>query len=112
MSSESLHPAPDSVRCKSTDKSWMEPGNSYRKVRKRTVAAERNKNSIGRPIESTNLDPWFSETEPPTKGHTWDGSRSVTTLCRTCAGWSSCGSQTIGAGAVLKAVECSWDLFF
>jgi hypothetical protein len=28
-------------------------------------------NSTGRPIESTNLDPWgLPETEPPTKEHT------------------------------------------
>jgi hypothetical protein len=32
---------------------------------------ERDKNSMGRPTESTNLDPWeLSETEPPTKEHT------------------------------------------
>ena len=41
---------------------------SYEKVGGRIKDPEGNRNSTGRPTESTNLDPWgLSETEPPTK---------------------------------------------
>ena len=48
----------------------MELGNSYGRIEERTVGPERDRNSTGRPTESTNLDPWrLSETEPTTKEH-------------------------------------------
>ena len=49
----------------------MELGNSYGRIEERTVGPESDRNSTGRPTESTNLDPWrLSETEPTTKEHT------------------------------------------
>jgi hypothetical protein len=35
----------------------------------RLAGPEWNKNYTGRPTESTNLDPWGSQSEPPTKEH-------------------------------------------
>jgi hypothetical protein len=41
---------------------------------------EVHRNSTGRPTESTNLDPWeLSESEPPTKEHTWAEMRPIGT---------------------------------
>jgi hypothetical protein len=55
---------------------WIETEDSYRRNGGRIVGPEGNRNSIGRPTESTNLDPWGSESEPPTKEHTQAGPRS------------------------------------
>ena len=58
-----------------TAKHWMGIGDSYG-VGRRIAGPEGDENSTGRPIESTNLDPWkLSETEPPTKEHTLAGMR-------------------------------------
>ena len=46
----------------------------YGRFRERIDSPEGDRNSTGRPTESTNLDPWgLSETEPPTKEHTQAG---------------------------------------
>jgi len=37
------------------------------------VGPEGDKNSTGRPTESTNLESWGSQNEPPTKEHIWAG---------------------------------------
>ena len=51
-----------------------------------------DRNSTGRPTESTNMDPWrLPETEPLTKEHTRAGSRSPN-ICSICTTWSSCES--------------------
>ena len=39
----------------------MELGDSYGKVGKRIVGPEGDRNSTGRPTESTNLDSWVSQ---------------------------------------------------
>jgi hypothetical protein len=55
---------------------WTDIGNPYGKDRVRTEGAEGNDNPIGRPIVSSNTDPWdFPETNPLTKEHTWAGLR-------------------------------------
>ena len=74
MSSERLHPAAaDSDRYIHTAKWWMELGDSYGRIGRRTAGPEGDKNSTGKPTESTNLDPGLSETEAPTKEHTQAG---------------------------------------
>jgi hypothetical protein len=44
-----------------TAKQWVELGSSYGRIEGRIVGPEGNKNSTGRPTESTNLDPWDSQ---------------------------------------------------
>jgi hypothetical protein len=39
----------------------MEPGDSYARIGGRIAGPEGNRNSIGRPRESTSLDPWGSQ---------------------------------------------------
>jgi hypothetical protein len=49
---------------------WTEVGDSYGRVTGKNKAAEGDCNPIGRPILSTNLDPWeLPETKPPTREH-------------------------------------------
>jgi hypothetical protein len=79
----------------------MKLGDSYGRIRGRIVGPEGDRNSTGRPTESTNLDHWGSESEPPTKEHTQAGPKQM----------SSCGSQTTGTGTIPKAVLCTWDMF-
>jgi hypothetical protein len=44
----------------------------YGRVGGRIVGPEGDRNTTGRPTESTNLDPWeLSEIEPTSKEHTW-----------------------------------------
>ena len=46
----------------------MELGESYGRVGGRIEGPEEDRDSIGRPRESTNVDPWeLTETEPSTK---------------------------------------------
>jgi hypothetical protein len=75
-----------------TAKQWMELGNSYRKIGGRIEGPKRDKNSTGRPAESTNLDTWSSQRlthqqykdwtnpplSPPPPPH----------ICCRCAAWS------------------------
>jgi hypothetical protein len=50
----------------------MELGDSYGRIGGRIVGPEGDRNSTGRPTESTNLDTLgFSEYEPPNKEHIW-----------------------------------------
>ena len=50
----------------------MQVRDTYGRVGGRIEAHKVNGNPIGRPTESTNLDPWeLSESESPTKEHTW-----------------------------------------
>jgi hypothetical protein len=52
----------------SIPKHWEELGDSYERVGRRVKSPEGDRNSTGRPTESTILDPWvLSETEPPAK---------------------------------------------
>jgi hypothetical protein len=41
----------------------MEVGDSYGQIWGRIAGFERDRNSTGRPTESTNLDPWGSQTQ-------------------------------------------------
>jgi hypothetical protein len=46
----------------------MELQESFRRVGRKTEGPEEDRDSTGRPRESTSLDPWWlSETEPPAK---------------------------------------------
>jgi hypothetical protein len=42
-------------------KQWMELGDAYGRTGGRTAGPEGDRNSTGRPTESTNLDPWDSQ---------------------------------------------------
>jgi hypothetical protein len=53
----------------------MELGDSYGRIGERIAGPKGERNSTERPIQSTNLDPWGSESEPPTNEHTWVGPR-------------------------------------
>jgi hypothetical protein len=53
----------------------MELGDSYGRIGKRIAGPKGDRNSTERPMESTNLDPWGSESEPPIKEHTRAGPR-------------------------------------
>ena len=65
----------DSDRCRY----WTEFGHFSERMGERIAYPKGDTKSIGRPIESTNLDPMrLSETEPPTKEHTWAGPRLPT----------------------------------
>jgi len=47
-------------------------------LRRMIEGPEGDRNSTGRPRESTDLHPWEpSETEPPTREHTWAGLRPL-----------------------------------
>ena len=49
----------------------MELGESHRRVGKKIEGPEEDRDFIGKPTESTNLDPWgLPETESPSKQHT------------------------------------------
>ncbi|EDL74972.1 rCG58917, isoform CRA_a [Rattus norvegicus] len=51
-----------------TVRHWMEVGHTCEKFGKRIEGPEGDRNSTGRPTDSTKLDCWeISETEPPTK---------------------------------------------
>jgi hypothetical protein len=53
-----------------TAKNWIELQDSYEKAGGRMEGPEGDRNSTGRPTESTDVDPaGLSETEPPTKEH-------------------------------------------
>jgi hypothetical protein len=57
-------------RC--TAKNWMELKDFCGRVGGIIEGPKRDRNSMGRPTELTNLDPWgLSETEPTTKEHKW-----------------------------------------
>ena len=60
----------------STAKHWAEVGDSYGGVEGRIAGPNGERNSTGRPTESSNLDSWeFSETESPIKEHAQAGPR-------------------------------------
>jgi hypothetical protein len=44
-----------------TAKQWIELGDSYGRIGGRIAIHEGDRNSTGRPTESTNLDPWNSQ---------------------------------------------------
>jgi hypothetical protein len=95
----------------STAKHWTEVRVSYGRVGRRIEGPEGDKNSTGRRRDSTNLDPWeLSETEPPTKEHTWAG-QSPQKICSRCAAQSLCGSSTAREEASPKALAWLWYLF-
>jgi hypothetical protein len=59
-----------------TAKHDIELRDSCERVGGRIRGSEEDRDSTGRPTESTNLGPWrLPETELTTKGHTQDGSR-------------------------------------
>jgi hypothetical protein len=43
---------------------------TYRRVGRWIIGPEGDRNSTGRPTESTNLNTWGFHSEPPTKEHT------------------------------------------
>ena len=51
----------------------MQLVDSYGKIGRRIAASVWDRGSAGIPTESTNLDPWDSDSEPPNKEHTWTG---------------------------------------
>jgi hypothetical protein len=62
----------------STVKLWMDSRTLIEVLWGNSEGPEEDENTIGRPIVSTNLDPWdLSETEP-TKEHIWPGGRLLT----------------------------------
>ena len=68
----------------------MELGDSFGRVEERIEDPERYGNPIGRPTESTNLDPWeLSEMEPPIKTHR-DWNEALGTYVNRCAAQSPC----------------------
>jgi hypothetical protein len=78
----------------------------------RTEGPKENKDSTGRPTESTNLNPWwFPETEPPTKEQTWTGLRLLSTYEADVQFSFHAGPPTTGAGAVAESVACLWIQF-
>ena len=56
-------------------KQWMEPGDSCGRRGGETAGPKGERNSTGRPTESTNQDPWGSESEPTNQAHTRAGPR-------------------------------------
>jgi len=80
----------------------------------RIEGPEGERNCIRRRTESTNLNPWeVSETEPPTKEHTWAGPRPppLFTFVADVQLSLHVGPQPMGAVAVPKAVACLWNPF-
>ena len=66
----------------------IEVGDSYGRLRGRSEGAETVGNPIGRPLVSTNLEPWeLPETKPPTKVHTWAGPKPPTHITEDCIVW-------------------------
>jgi hypothetical protein len=58
----------------------MELGHSYGRIRGRISGPKGDRNSTGRPTESTNLDLWqISQSESPAEEHTWAGPRPLCT---------------------------------
>jgi hypothetical protein len=56
----------------------MELRGSYGRVGGIIEGPEGDRNVTGKPTESNNLNPWvLTETEPPTKEHTWAGPRTT-----------------------------------
>ena len=105
LSFERFHPA--ALHSQTLDGAWGLLWKSWG----RTKSPVGDRNSTGRPTESTNQEPWeLSETEPPTKKHTQTGPSLAHTHSK-YAPWSSCESGTTGAGAIPKAVACLWNLF-
>jgi hypothetical protein len=66
---------------------WVELEDSNGRIRGRIVDPEGDRNSTGRPTESTNLNSWGSQrlNHQPMNIHGLD-------LCIRCAAWSSCVS--------------------
>ena len=62
-------------------------------IRKRLEETEEEGNPTGRPAVSTNLDPWdLSDTESPTRQHTWAGLRL----------WTHIQQRTVWSGLSLR----------
>jgi hypothetical protein len=77
---------------RTTAKHWTELRDSYGRVGGRTKVYRVDRNSTGRPTESTNLDLCgLSETELPTKEHTQVGPRYPCTYVA-CVKFSLCAS--------------------
>jgi hypothetical protein len=83
----------------------MELGNAYERIGGMISGPKEDRNSTKRPTESTNLDLWGSQSlkHQPKSMHNLDLGLPPYIYSR-CAAWSSCGSQTTGAGAIPKAV--------
>jgi hypothetical protein len=74
LSSERLHLAADSDRCRHPQpNSGWSLGNSYGRIGGRIMGPEGDKNSTGRLTESTNLDPWDSLESETTNRRTYTG---------------------------------------
>ena len=96
-----------------TVKKWMELGDSYKRIGRRTAGPKGHGNSIRRSTESTNLNPWGSQSLNHQPKNIYGVDLDLPAYMRQIlAAWSSCGSQTNGVGAIPKAVACLWDISF
>ena len=73
LSPERLHPSTDRNRCRDPQPNISQSsGESCDRTGDRGEQARGAKDTTRRPTESTSLGPWgLTETEPPTKEHTW-----------------------------------------
>lgn len=68
--------------------------------------------ATGRPRESTNLDSWgLSETESPTKEHTWGAPRLPYTYAAHVHLGLHVGLEQLEWGLSIKAVAYLWNMF-
>jgi hypothetical protein len=88
-----------------THSQWTELGDSYGRVGGRIAGPKGDWNSTRRPAESTNLDPWQSQSlnHQPKSIHKLDIGQL--NICNRCESSSSCGSQTtrVGVGEYPKS---------
>jgi hypothetical protein len=87
---------------------------SYGRVGGRIEEPKGDRDSIGRPIESTNLDPWgLSEAKLPIKEHTWAGpTLAIHTYVPALQLGFQASPLTTEARAVPDSVTCQWILLF
>jgi hypothetical protein len=91
-----------------TAKQWIELGNSYGII-KQIAVPEGDKNSTGRPTESTILDPWgFQSLNHQPKIIYWLDLSMPNHISSRSAAYSSCRSGTTTSQKLLPA----WDMFY
>ena len=91
LTSERLHPASDSDNT-GIAKHWMEFEDSYGRIAGKIVGPEGDRNSKGRPTESTNMDPWGSQSLNHQSKSIHRLDLGLSHICSRCAACSSCGS--------------------
>jgi hypothetical protein len=90
----------------------MELGDAYGRTGGRIAEPKGDRNSTGKPTELTNLDPWASPSEPPTKEHSSARRRPPCTYVADVQLGLHGGSSTKGMRTIPKVVSCIWDKFF